>query len=133
MEGNSMFRKHVEEKDLHKSRRVYSVMCQDEYGLLGKVVNDYQDSGDTAGGGKLLNEIHRYGIPWLLGNRKLLERSIGSVSQGFGSGTGGTGTNVVLHKCPESWSSIFPTNQLKGLSEVSGQGMIVLVLKYTKT
>ncbi|KIJ12764.1 hypothetical protein PAXINDRAFT_82279, partial [Paxillus involutus ATCC 200175] len=56
------------------------------------------------------------------------------VSQGFGSGTGSTGTDIVLYKCSESWPSIFPTDQLKGLilSEVSGQWMVVLVLKYTE-
>ncbi|KIJ07906.1 hypothetical protein PAXINDRAFT_89644, partial [Paxillus involutus ATCC 200175] len=57
------------------------------------------------------------------------------VSRGFGSGTGSTGTDIVLYECPESWPSIFPTNQLEGpiLSEVSGQGMVMLVSKYAET
>ncbi|KIJ19515.1 hypothetical protein PAXINDRAFT_69224, partial [Paxillus involutus ATCC 200175] len=57
------------------------------------------------------------------------------VSRGFGSGAGSTGTDIVLYECPESWPSIFPTNQLVGLilSEMSGQGVVVLVSKYTET
>ncbi|KIJ07281.1 hypothetical protein PAXINDRAFT_90685 [Paxillus involutus ATCC 200175] len=130
-----MLGKHVKEKDLHKSGRVYGVVRQDEYGLLGKVVNDSQDSGESAGGGELLNEIHRDGVPWLLGNGELFKQPIGSVSRGFGSGAGSTGTDIVLYKCPKSWPSIFPTNQLKSpiLSEVSRQGMVMLVSKDTET
>ncbi|KIJ11618.1 hypothetical protein PAXINDRAFT_84258, partial [Paxillus involutus ATCC 200175] len=57
------------------------------------------------------------------------------VSQGFGLGADSTGTDIVFYKCPESWPSIFPMNQLEGpiLSEVSRQGMVVLVSKYAET
>ncbi|KIJ12689.1 hypothetical protein PAXINDRAFT_82472 [Paxillus involutus ATCC 200175] len=135
MGGNSVLGKRVEEKDLCKSRRVYGVVCQDEYSLLGKAVNDYQDSGETARGREFLNEIHRDGVPWLIGNGELFKQPIGSVSRGFGSGAGSTGTDIVLYKCSESWPSIFLMNQLESLilSEVSGQGMVVLVSKYVKT
>src|SRR5882724_7038749 len=45
---------------------------------------------------ELLYEIHGYGIPRLLGNRKLLEKSVGFVVHGFGMGTSGARFAVVL-------------------------------------
>src|SRR5882724_7283806 len=45
---------------------------------------------------ELLYEIHGYGIPRLLGNRKLLEKSVGFVAHRFGMGTSGARFAVVF-------------------------------------
>jgi len=45
---------------------------------------------------ELLYEIHGYGIPRLLRNQKLLEKSIGFVAHRFGAGTSGARFAVVL-------------------------------------
>jgi len=42
------------------------------------------------------------GIPRLLGNRKLLEKSVRFVAHGFGAGTGGTQFAVVFDVSSES-------------------------------
>ena len=49
----------------------------------------------------------------------------------FSAGAGHAGRNVVLYKCTESWPSVFASDKFQGpvLSEVSGEGMIVLILE----
>jgi hypothetical protein len=46
--------------------------------------------GETGGIWELLDEIHRDGIPWLLGNRELLESSMGFMTRSLGASAGGT-------------------------------------------
>ena len=47
------------------------------------------------------------------------------------TGAGRAGQNVVLYECLESWPSVFASDKFQGpvLSEVSGEGMIVLILE----
>ena len=45
------------------------------------------------------------------------------------AGAGRAGRNIVLYECSESWPSVFASDKFQGpvLSEVSGEGMIVLI------
>jgi len=56
-----------------------SIMGQNEDSLLGESVNDSKNGCKSSQGGKLFNEIHRYGIPRTCGNGKWFEESIGLV------------------------------------------------------
>ena len=55
------------------------VMDQDEDSLLGELVNDNKDGCESSQGGKLFDEIHRYGIPGTCGNGKWFDEFIGFV------------------------------------------------------
>jgi len=48
-------------------------MGGDENALLGEVVHDDQDGGEARGGWKLLDEVHRYGVPQALEDWELFE------------------------------------------------------------
>ena len=54
-------------------------MGQNEDSLLGESVNNNKDGCESSQGGKLFNEVHRYGIPGPRGNGKWFEESIGFV------------------------------------------------------
>ena len=56
-----------------------SVVGQNEDSLLGELVNDNKDGCESSRGGKLFDEVHRYGIPGTCGNGKWFEESIGFV------------------------------------------------------
>ena len=51
---------------------------------------------DTGRWGKLLYEIHGYGIPRLLGDRKLLEKYVRFMAHRFGVRTSGTRLAVIF-------------------------------------
>ncbi len=87
-------------------------MGGDEDTLLGEVVHDNQDGGEAGGRWKLLNEVHRYGVPWALGDRELFEQAVRLVVRGFGMGTGGTGGHVVLNECANAWPGIIMADKL---------------------
>ena len=55
-------------------------MGRDKDHLPGKLVNYDQDSVKPRKWWEFLNEVHKNGIPWLFGNRKLSEKSIGLVT-----------------------------------------------------
>ncbi|KAF9220028.1 hypothetical protein BS17DRAFT_759995 [Gyrodon lividus] len=106
--GNSVLGKHSK----RKVRDIKFVTASgNEYGLLGKAVDDYEDCGISAGRG-LFDEVHGNGVPGLFRDWKLLEHSIGAVSRGFSSGAGGAGTDIVFDKGAESWPSVFPADEL---------------------
>ncbi len=48
-------------------------MGGDEDTLLGEAVHDNQDGGEAGGRWKLLDEVHRYGVPQALGDWELFE------------------------------------------------------------
>ena len=56
-----------------------SIVDQNEDPLLGESVNDNKDGCESSRGGKLFDEVHRYGIPEMHGNGKWFEESIGFV------------------------------------------------------
>ncbi len=56
-----------------------SIVDQNEDPLLGESVNNNKDGCESSRGGKLFNEIHRYGISGTCRNRKWFEESIGFV------------------------------------------------------
>ena len=56
-----------------------SIVSQNEDPLLGELVNDNKDGCESSQGGKLFDEIHRYGIPRTHRNGKWFEESVGFV------------------------------------------------------
>src|SRR5882724_2945003 len=94
--------------------------------------NDY-NQGITGRWRELLYEIHGYGIPRLLGNQKLLEKSIGFVVHRFGMGTSGGRFSVVLDIDWKSGPIVLHTDLMKGLdlTEMTCKGMVMRVLENT--
>src|SRR5882672_3165124 len=92
--------------------------------------NDY-DQGISGRLRELLYEIHGNGIPRLLGNWKLLEKSIRSVAHRFGAGTDGTRFAVVFDIDQKSGPIVVHADLVKSLclTEVTCKGVVVRVLK----
>ena len=59
--------------------------------MLGEYMCDKEDSQILRG----TIEVHRYGVPWAFGNRKLFQETIGFVRLGFSTHTSGTGFAIV--------------------------------------
>ena len=87
-------------------------MGGDEDTLLGEAVHDDQDGGEAGGRWKLLDEVHRYGVPQALWDRELFEQAVRLVVRGFGMGTGGTGGHIVLNECTNAWPGIIVVDKL---------------------
>ncbi len=79
MTGYSVLREDMEYKETGQLYCGKSVVGRNEDSLLGESVNDNKDGCESSRGGKLFNEVHRYGIPGLCGNGKWFEESIGFV------------------------------------------------------
>ena len=75
----SVLREDMEYKETGQLYCGKSVVGRNEDSLLGESVNDNKDGCESSQGGKLFNEVHRYGIPGLCGNGKWFEESIGFV------------------------------------------------------
>ncbi|KIO00509.1 hypothetical protein M404DRAFT_152681, partial [Pisolithus tinctorius Marx 270] len=105
------------------------VMGWDEYGLLGKLVNYYKD-----GCQKLLNEIHRDGVPWLLQHWKLFEKAIRLVVGNLSPSTGSARMDIVFDKCPEARPGIFMLYEFQGsvLAEMARQRVVMLEVQDPK-
>ena len=70
--------------------------------LLGESIDDDQNSGESEGLRKLLDEVHGDGVPGLLGDRELLESSVWLVPGRLGSLTSRAGLAIVLDKPADS-------------------------------
>ena len=79
MTGYSVLREDMEYEETGQLYRSKSVVSQNEDSLLGESVNDNKDGCESSRGGKLFDEVHRYGIPEMHGNGKWFEESIGFV------------------------------------------------------
>ena len=79
----------------------------------------------------LLYEIHGNGIPRLLGNQKLLEKSVGFVAHRFGTGTSGTQLAVVLDIDGKSGPVVMHVDlvQCLHLTKMSCKGVVMQILK----
>ena len=88
--------------------------------------NDY-NQGVTGRWRVLLYEIHGYGIPRLLRNRKLLEKSVGFVAHRFGAGKNGAQFAVVLDVDWKSRPIVLLADLMKGLhlTEMTCKGMVM--------
>ena len=69
----------------------------------------------------MFNKVHRDGIPWPFRNWELFEQSIGSVTRGFCSGTGGAGFDIVFDIFLYTWPSVIMANEFESaaLTEVT--------------
>jgi len=112
---DSMFGKDMEYEQLCELRGSDGIVCWNEYGLLCKLVYNNENGCVTGRLWKFLNEIHRNGIPKLLGNQKLLQGAIGFVPGSLGSGTSGTWLAKVNDKGSEPRPGVLVTNECDGL------------------
>src|SRR5882724_3531914 len=97
------------------------------------MINNDLNRGVTGRWRELLYEIHGYGIPRLLGNRKLLEKSVEFVAHRFGMGTSGAQFSVVLDVDWKSRPIVFHADLMKSLhlTEMTCKGMVMRVLENT--
>ena len=80
---------------------------------------------------KSLNEIHRYGIPRTLRNRKLFQQTIRFVTLRFSTHTSSTRFAILLDGVAESRPSIVSLDKTSCLvlSRMTGKYVIVLIAK----
>src|SRR5882672_6655460 len=99
------------------------------------MINNDWNQGITGRWRELLYEIHGNGIPRLLGNQKLLEKSIGSVAHRFGVGTDCTQLAVVFDVDQKSGPIIVHLDLVKShfLTEMTCKGVVVQVLENTES
>lgn len=130
MFGNTVLREDVNDEELSEFGRSDSNVTRDEDALLRHAVNNNKDSIKAIGVRELFNEVHRDGVPRLLGDRELVEIAVGLVVLRFGSHAVCTGLAVVFDKGPKSRPSVLTTNEFDGLvlSKVTSKDVIVLVL-----
>ena len=91
------------------------------------MINNDWNQGITGRLREFLYEIHGNGIPRLLGNQKLLEKSIRSVAHRFGAGTDGTRLAVVFDIDRKSRPVVVHTDLVKSLclTEMTCKGVVV--------
>ena len=58
MGRNAVLGEDVEKEQLRQSGGVDGVMCGDEYALLGQVIHNDEDGGESGRRRKVFNEIH---------------------------------------------------------------------------
>ena len=97
--------------------------------LLGESIDDDQNSGESEGLRKLLDEVHGDGVPGLLGDRELLESSVWLVPGCLGSLTSRAGFAIVLDKPADSGPRILSSDELQRLVKaiMTRERMIMLV------
>ena len=71
MTGYSVLREDMEYEETGQLYHCKSVVDRNEDSLLGESVNNNKDGCESSRGGKLFNEVHRYGIPGTHRNRNL--------------------------------------------------------------
>jgi hypothetical protein len=90
-----VFGEDVEDKQFSELYGGDSVIGGNEKGLLRESVYNNQNCGESCRRRKMLNEIHRYGIPWLFRNRKLLQGSVRAMTRSFGSAASSAGLAIL--------------------------------------
>src|SRR6266508_3127464 len=76
------------------------VMGRNEDSLLGEAINDNKDGREAGRGGKLLDKIHRDGIPGTRGNGKRFEESIGFMPTRLDSAADCARVAIVFYEGP---------------------------------
>ena len=129
MGGNSVFGEHMKNEQLSQLRSVDLVVRRYEDTLLGESIDDDQNSGESEGFRKLLDEVHGDGIPGLLGDRELLESSVGLVSLWFVPHACGARLAEVPDKGPYIGPDVLLSDKVQGLvlTRVSGEDVVMLV------
>jgi hypothetical protein len=121
MSGNTVFGEHISNEEGSKGRRVDLIRSGDEDALLWVPINDNQDGSVSVGLRKVLDKVHRDGVPGTSRNRELLQKTIGTMTRGLSSATSGTGGDEVVDELSDSGPYVLASNKLNGLvdSEVS--------------
>ena len=83
--------------------------------LLGESIDDDQNSGESEGLRKLLDEVHGDGVPGLLGDRELLESSVWLMPGCLGSLTSRARLAIVLDKSADSGPRILSPDKFQRL------------------
>ena len=129
MGRSSVLGEHMEYEEFSKLRRVDGVMSGDEDGLLGETINDDKNGGEAGGGWELFDEVHGDGVPWLIGDRELLESSVGAMTRGFRMVTSSTGFDIVLHEGVNSGPSVLAADKFQSLvdAKVTRERVVMLI------
>src|SRR5436190_14828229 len=85
-------------------------------------------------GRELLDEVHRNGVPWFLGDRELLKESIGFMTRGFGTCATSARLAIVENKRSEIGPGIFSANKREGLilPEMTRKNVVMFVPEYSE-
>ena len=107
------------------------VRSRNKDALFGESINDYKDCHVSVRVRKVFDEVDGNGIPGSLGDRGLLQKSVGFMTRGFRSFASGTGTAKVLNKGAEIRPNIVVVDRFESLvlPEVSCENMIMFVLQ----
>ena len=105
-------------------------MCGNEDSLLSESVNNHKNSIKSRRGRKLLDEVHRNGIPWAFRDRELFQVTIWLMALGLGLHAGNTRLAKVLDIGVDLGPSVVMSDKFQGLilSEMARKGMVMLVL-----
>ncbi|EJF57825.1 hypothetical protein DICSQDRAFT_68403 [Dichomitus squalens LYAD-421 SS1] len=125
---NSVLGDDVLEEQFCELWGVERIVCQNEDGLFGELVDDNQNVCETIGVWQLLDEVHGDGVSRALRNRKLLECSVREVTGSLGLRAGGTGLAIVPDKESESGPGVFPEDQDLSLVLAPATGGRVVVV-----
>jgi len=80
--------------------------------LFRKLVDDYEDGGETGGLWKVFYEIHGDGVPRFLWYRELFKEAKQTVTRSLHMGTGGAGPDILLDKEVQPWPNVFTADAL---------------------
>src|SRR5436190_16665147 len=85
-------------------------------------------------GRELLDEVHRNGVPWFLGDRELLKESVGFMTRGFGTCATSARLAIVENERSEIGPGIFSANKREGLilPETTRKNMVMFVTEYSE-
>ena len=126
-----MFEEYMEDKQICQVYKCNGVMGRNKDYLLGKPVNNDQNSVKSEEQWKFLIKIYRNRIPWLFGNRKLFERFIVLVILWFRLYTSNTRLAELLYISIETVPEISIANksQYFVLTKMFSKNMIMIILE----
>lgn len=125
----------MEDEQLDQPGRVNLVDRRNENGLLGHPVDNHQDSGMSVARRKVFNAVHGDGVSRLLGDRKLLECSVGLVPRCLRPLTSRARLAIVLDDVPNTGPGVVSVDELQSLvhSVITGKDVVVLVTEDAKS
>jgi hypothetical protein len=131
MRPDSVFTEDMDNEKAGEFGRRDVVRSRNKDALFGKSVNDYKECRVSVRVRKVFDEVDGNGIPGSLGDRELLQKSVGFMTRGFRSFASGTGTAKVLNEGAEIRPNIVAADRFESLvlPEVSCENMIMFVLQ----
>src|SRR6202789_4037653 len=101
MRRDSMFTEDMDNEKAGELGRRDVVRSRNKDALFGESINDYKECRVSVRVRKVFDEVDGNGIPGSLGDRELLQKSVGFMMRGFRSFASGAGTAKVLNEGTE--------------------------------